>query len=349
MSLTSMKVFLFLRDPGGTITAGYDRIKVEVCEDIRASPQVWEEHTDEDTRLVIEADKWNYHYALNDGDPAYRYRAVISDSTNVNADVVQAPTQAIDTSWEALITIDEMKSIWLFSIDLTGDDGTPYPDELFAHFISAAIAQVELELDIVCFARLFNKRYDWWRNEWMEFGYVKLDEKPVISIEELALRFPNQSSPESILALPTEWIFLDSHAGSINVYPGNGNITTSLLSLNASLVSPFLFNGAPMIPGLINVKFFAGMTPADRRFPLVKEYVGKLASMGPLNIAGDLVAGAGIAAQSISIDGLSRSITTSNSSTNAGYGARILTWQKELKGMKADMKRHFSGLKITAV
>lgn len=50
---------------------------------------------------------------------------------------------------------------------------------------------------------------------------------------------------------------------------------------------------------------------------------GKLATFGPLGIAGDLILGAGIAAQSIGVDGLSQSISSTSSATNAGYGARI--------------------------
>ena len=57
---------------------------------------------------------------------------------------------------------------------------------------------------------------------------------------------------------------------------------------------------------------------------------GKLATFGPLGIAGDLILGAGIAAQSIGVDGLSQSISSTSSATNAGYGARIIQYQKEI-------------------
>lgn len=347
MALSRMKVFLFLADPAGTTTAGYDRIAIEVSEDFGST---WEEHSDDDSELRIEIAKYNYHYILNDGGPELRYRAVIRDSNEVQPDVPQSPVQAIDVAFEALITIEELKTIHLFSIDLTGDDGTPYPDELFAHFITAAIAQMEMEFDICAFVRKFEaERYDWWARDWEQFGYLKLNNKPIKSVETLEIAYPNQGAGESILSLPKEWIVIDSEGGSLNIYPGSGTMATSLLQLGGGGYIPFLMNGSPMLPGLIRCTYFAGIPPSDRRVPLLKEYAGKLASMGPLNIAGDLVAGAGIAAQSISIDGLSRSITTSNSSTNAGYGARIIQWQKELKGMKGDMKRHFGGLRMTAV
>ena len=58
---------------------------------------------------------------------------------------------------------------------------------------------------------------------------------------------------------------------------------------------------------------------------LVRNILRKL-----VGIAGDLILGAGIAAQSIGVDGLSQSISSTSSATNAGYGARIIQYQKEI-------------------
>ena len=52
--------------------------------------------------------------------------------------------------------------------------------------------------------------------------------------------------------------------------------------------------------------------------------LGMLASINVLNIAGDIILGAGIASYSLSLDGLSQSISSTSSATNSGYGARII-------------------------
>ena len=44
-----------------------------------------------------------------------------------------------------------------------------------------------------------------------------------------------------------------------------------------------------------------------------------------------LIIGAGIANQSLSIDGLSQSIGTTSSAENSGYSARIKSYQTEIK------------------
>lgn len=66
-----------------------------------------------------------------------------------------------------------------------------------------------------------------------------------------------------------------------------------------------------------------------------------VAAILPLDVAGDLIAGAGIAEQSISVDGLSQNIRTTSSATNAGYGARILSFQKQLQTLMLSLKSQF--------
>ena len=70
------------------------------------------------------------------------------------------------------------------------------------------------------------------------------------------------------------------------------------------------------------------------------------ASLGPLNIAGDLIAGAGIATKSISIDGISQSIGTTASATNAGYGARIIQYDKQIKDQMATLRNYYLGMQM---
>lgn len=63
----------------------------------------------------------------------------------------------------------------------------------------------------------------------------------------------------------------------------------------------------------------------------LRECIGLRASMLALDVAGDLIIGAGIASQSTSMDGLSQSIGSTSSATNSGYGARVLQFERELK------------------
>lgn len=76
---------------------------------------------------------------------------------------------------------------------------------------------------------------------------------------------------------------------------------------------------------------------------------GIIAAAAPLDTAGDLIAGAGIASSSISVDGISTSINTTSSATNSGYGARILSQQKRLEQLWAECHGRFRGLEMFAI
>ena len=78
----------------------------------------------------------------------------------------------------------------------------------------------------------------------------------------------------------------------------------------------------------------------------IVEIVAKKAALGPLNLAGDLIAGAGIATKSISLDGISQSIGTTSSATNAGYGARIIQYQKQIDNAMKDLRNHYVGIQM---
>jgi len=65
------------------------------------------------------------------------------------------------------------------------------------------------------------------------------------------------------------------------------------------------------------------------------------ASIGPFNIFGDLIAGAGIATISLSLDGLSQNVGTTSSATNAGFGARIIQYLKQIKEQMPQLRRYY--------
>lgn len=72
-------------------------------------------------------------------------------------------------------------------------------------------------------------------------------------------------------------------------------------------------------------------------------------SLLALDVAGDLIAGAGLATVSTSMDGLSQNINTTASATNSGYGARVLQFTKEYKELIATLKATYRAMNIMAL
>lgn len=73
------------------------------------------------------------------------------------------------------------------------------------------------------------------------------------------------------------------------------------------------------------------------------------ASMLLLNPAGDMIVGAGIASTSIGVDGLHMSTNTTSSATNAGYGARIIQYTKDIKDLLPKIRARYRGAARWAV
>lgn len=339
----TMRVFFYTNNPQSLLDAGFDRIRVEQSLD-RGS--TWEAITDADTDLILEATRCNYWYVINDAESTTLYRAVLHAVDGTPADVPQAPTQAIDMTFESVLTIEQLKAIYLYGMNLTEDTGAAYPDELYAHYIRMAIDQVEKELDIKLLpTKIVGEKYDFYRRDYQNFGFVQLREYPIISVEKYALRYPG--SPTEIIKFDPSWIQVDKAAGHLQVYPSTGLYTNAFVSAGGGYL-PLIYGGAEYLPNLIEIDYTAGFELGKLPTGLL-EVVGKKASTGPLNTAGDLIAGAGIATKSLSIDGLSQSVGTTSSATNAGYGARLIQYEKEVKAQMKILKGYFKGARLTAV
>ena len=84
------------------------------------------------------------------------------------------------------------------------------------------------------------------------------------------------------------------------------------------------------IPDYWDIQYVTGFDLDKMPLDLIN-LVGKLASFGPLNIAGDMIFSLpGIASMHLEIDGLRQSINSTASAENAGYGARLKQYQKEI-------------------
>ncbi len=93
--------------------------------------------------------------------------------------------------------------------------------------------------------------------------------------------------------------------------------------------------------GAHTLDWYATAVPSD-----ILHALGLMAAMLPLDVAGDLILGAGIASMSLGVDGLSQSIGTTSSATNAGYGARVRQFERELKLSMPALKSTFSPINL---
>lgn len=245
---------------------------------------------------------------------------------------------------ESLLSVADLKKRYLFAVDFRDKDGNELPDEALAFYIDSAISQIEHECDLLITPTQLREDRDYILNDYVQWCYMELDYAPVISVDKFYLRFQKD---ENFVEFPQEWIRLDNHTGVIRIAATQGTIMNWVITKFSFL--PRLLTSVRDFPFFFNIEYTAGFEQ-DKIPKMINHAVGLTAAIDALNIAGDIILGAGIASQSLSIDGMSQSISTTSSATNAGYGARILTYQKQLKELKATiMKFYGKDVKIAVV
>tara|TARA_R110000765_G_scaffold35673_15_gene80117 strand:- start:4867 stop:6216 length:1350 start_codon:yes stop_codon:yes gene_type:complete len=264
-----------------------------------------------------------------------QYTNAVSGDTSAVGDVVSAAREIPES---LLVSVDELKELYLFGADLSRDDGTPFPRRMFEHYIQAATAWLTKELDLPLNAvDIVQEKHDHYARDYSRWGYFQLQQYPVISVSSVVFQYPSMNTE---VVINNQWVVVTEGgaSGVIQIVPGQGGIADVLLIPGALM--PLWSGRSGRVPGIWRFNYRAGFEvgtlPADLKHALAMH-----ASIGILNIAGDLIAGAGIATKSVSVPGLSQNIGTTSSATNSGYGARIGEYQKELKAMIPNLRRYY--------
>lgn len=231
---------------------------------------------------------------------------------------------------------------YLTGIDLTDERGQPYAESVFDHAIAAAVERTRKELDIEIALGTFEERHDFDWRQWGEWCWLQVRKRPLQSIDELIFQF----GQTPVLRVPLSWIVQTvPESGQFQMVPSGGS-TTALGPAPGYGIPPWIGPGAGYgartVPAFYRVTYKAGF--ATGQFPEdVKQIIGLHAAMFVLATAGELVAGPGVAAKSISMDGLMQNLTSTASATMGGYGARITQCWKELKALLPLVRAYYHG------
>lgn len=281
---------------------------------------------------------------------------------NVTVSAVAGDAACLPISQAQLI------SDYLFGLNLTDDDGNAFPDSLFDRALRLGVARAERLLDINIFpvefygagdpdianggrlptikddqGRFGAERHDFWGYD--QFGTLKLNHRPLRARpSEIRVIYPGYAEP--VFTFPESWIRVTvPESATLSIVPAIGSLPSQVLGGGGGLPLLVHTRGAKSMPDLLHVDYKAGFdcgkVPND-----ITHMVAMIAAMNVLNPAGDLIVGAGIASTSLSIGGLSQSINTTSSATNAGYGSRIIQYQKDLKELVPTIRSHFHGMSL---
>lgn len=256
---------------------------------------------------------------------------------------------------QPIINVQELKDRWLFgtSQNLIDNDGNEMTDETLQNFIDSAISMLEHDLDISITPKCTREEKDYFANDYWEWGYFQLNNVPIIKINSIKVEYLSERNPDTgeilpvnVLDVPPEWWRIREHDGLIRLIPNNRFPANLQIGAGGSFF-PELFRRHSMVPQLWGIEYEHGFK--NGKVPsVINMAIGLLAAIMALNIAGDLILGAGIAGSSLSLDGLSQSVQTTSSAENHGYSAKVKEYQGQLfdpkkGGIIEKLRKYYQG------
>lgn len=240
---------------------------------------------------------------------------------------------------ESLVTVKDVKTRYLFGMDLTDPKGNMMPDETIQHAIDSAISYLEHKLDIMIIQTTFLETYDYRQQDYTNFNFLQLKKRPIAQLTSLKAKFP---SNRELVQYPKEWFVVEKEAGQIQLSPVEGSFSGLIVTQGGSYV-PLIYGARSYWPHLFQVEYIAGFD-ADKVPVIINEMIGLQASIRIFEILGDMIIEPGIASETVGIDGASTSRQTTASAMFSGHSARIEAYRKQLTDYVAAVKSYYNGI-----
>ena len=249
-----------------------------------------------------------------------------------------------------------MRSDYLLGIDLKTPKGEEVDDATLQRFIDNATSMLEHYLDISItpfIGQIEDKDYRY--SEYFEWGFFQLNNFPVIKINSLKLSYFRDANgdAEIVQEIPLNWIRIENHSGIVRLIP-NARFPANLQIGATGAYFPEILKSS-FVPDLWIFDYDHGFQ--DGCIPvIINEAIARLAAIQVLILAGNFVLGAGIASQSLSLDGLSQSVSTTQSAENSVFSANLLDHQRILFGrnkgdpsLMATLKDYYKGSSMAVI
>lgn len=247
------------------------------------------------------------------------------------------------------ISASELVGRYFFGIDLTDQVGNPIDSSSIEFHIQAAVSEIEGYLNLKLAKQIIDENLHYYVDDFTEWSYLPVS-YPVLEAHHLS----GLAAGITQLTYPSDWLSVkktNDDTGShrtIYMVPGRGGVDVSGTgqATYAGILPLAGWMAGKSIPNYWQVHYCTSFDklPAD-----IANAVGMMAAIGIFHQMGDIILGAGIASESVSIDGLSQSISTTSSATNAGYGARITGYINDLKLKLPRLKLKYDGMVIRSM
>ncbi len=272
-----------------------------------------------------------------------------------------------------IITLDELDTITMADYNLTpsavkaymyGLDvvdpktGEPISDEFYQHTLENAVNQAEHFLDIAIFPRVEEEYHDFHSEEFNSYIYTHVFKRPIIQVEKFGLGMNGQQ----LYDYPSGWWNVYNLAGHIEILPSPLMQASNSMGAVSPTGQPF-----PMVqmarpgtspgfaPQMIEVRYVAGLLPRKNAMfnkqwempATLEKMILKLAVREIFQLWGRLLVQPGLANSSISMDGISESMGTTQSAMYSAVSADINQINEDIKELENTLRSYFGNNHIS--
>lgn len=240
---------------------------------------------------------------------------------------------------EKPLTADDLRYTYIWGNNLTASNDDIFQDEQLNQRVREATADVERWLNIDITKKVLKCQpdsslirgvhyddeddpYDFRPLEWQNWGFIKLNRTPVISVERAVFISPSDNTIRDI----TDWLRVNKKKGTVNFIPKSDNVFVG--SVYTNIIQLYGLGGIEYPHGF-KIDYTVGFEKSEYIPEDIRGIIGKQATIKLLNEIGDGIL-AGFSSASNSIDGMSQSFSSTQSATSAYFGARITQYKKEI-------------------
>jgi hypothetical protein len=218
---------------------------------------------------------------------------------------------------EPMITPEKLRQDFLFGVPLASFSKDPITgkkmlmtDDMLKGYIDRAIEDAEQETSTTIMPAEFKEKYPFDRCEYLSFGYLRLNHRPVFSVESMNVTPANQVD---VFTIPLDWMDVGHMVqGQVNLIPigialngtvYGGGVVTGVGAGAAAFLA--ILGNQYWIPAFWQILYSAGYP--DGLVPrYINELIGTIAAIKVLSM---LAATYRTQSSSLGIDGLSQSVS----------------------------------------
>ncbi len=244
-----------------------------------------------------------------------------------------------------LISPSDLVELYLTGIPLCYPNGGSISDETIKQKILAAQQELEDYLSLKFNRQIVEENQDFNVNEFKQWGYIKT----VFPINT-PISLEGKINEIRQVMYPAEWLSVKRGTDktkfrNLHLIPNTeGGAAMTQNAFTFSGITPHMgFFGTSNIPNYWYIKYISGWN-ADEMPNDIIDTVAKLAAVQMLSITGDLIYGAGIGNQSISLDGISQTYSTTKGGGKGAFSGRIGQYAEEIAGKLKALKAEYLGI-----